>query len=169
MSTHFTEEFRISQRFSETFLERFWKYIEKTDSCWLWTGHTSWGYGKLGRGGRGGGEVKSHVASWLIHRGEIPEGLFVCHNCPGGDRRNCVNPDHLWLGTHDDNMRDMVAKGCSCIGEKNGCAILNSEAVLKIRQLHATTMPNQRALARLFRINFRTINYIVHRKLWAHI
>lgn len=52
--------------------------------------------------------VLAHRASWMIHRGPIPDGAFVCHHC---DNRRCVNPDHLFIGDATANMRDMVGKG----------------------------------------------------------
>lgn len=95
------------------FADRFWAKVNKTDCCWLWTGSTYKGsqpYGTIGTGGKHGKVVKAHRASWLIHFGPIPDGLHVLHNCPDGDNPSCVNPGHLWLGTHDENMKDFWRK-----------------------------------------------------------
>ncbi len=85
---------------------RFWAHVVKSDGCWLWNGSLiRAGYGTLSH------SVKpklAHRYSWVLHNGPIPVGLFVCHHC---DVRNCVRPDHLFLGTHSDNMRDALAKG----------------------------------------------------------
>lgn len=95
--------------------DRFWPRIDKTPYCWLWTGATTTPkpttkvkYGVLGRGGRGSGNIRAHVASWIIHFGPIPEGLLVRHKCDIG---TCVNPDHLELGTQKDNMQDASKRG----------------------------------------------------------
>ena len=87
---------------------RFWNKVDKSGACWLWTASARKGYGHFRVGARSKG---SHRVSWELERGPIPEGLHVLHNCPGGDNRACVNPDHLWLGTNADNMADKVAKG----------------------------------------------------------
>ena len=85
--------------------ERFFQKVNKTSSCWLWEGAlTSRGYGSFGVNGK---TISSHRYSFEMHLSQIPEKMFVCHSC---DVRNCVNPNHLWLGTHSDNMKDMVAK-----------------------------------------------------------
>lgn len=85
---------------------RFTKHVEKTESCWLWRGAVDTaGYGDCWFRGRTTG---AHRVSWQIFRGEIPDGLFVLHKC---DNPICVNPDHLFLGTHSDNMQDASAKG----------------------------------------------------------
>jgi hypothetical protein len=88
--------------------ERFWKHVNKTESCWLWTGGLSQGYGAFHINRK---KQDAHRLAWIFTHGSIPDGLCVLHNCPGGDNRACCNPAHLWLGTKLDNNRDMIAKG----------------------------------------------------------
>jgi hypothetical protein len=86
--------------------KRFWQYVNKTGDCWLWIGaKKATGYGYTSLSGKG---VRAHRASWEIHRGPIPDGLCVLHKC---DNPPCVNPDHLFLGTQQDNMTDKYNKG----------------------------------------------------------
>jgi hypothetical protein len=81
---------------------------EPNTGCWLFIGSLgSNGYGKL-KGVRARTTIMAHRYSWEAHNGPIPRGLFVLHRC---DQPSCVNPDHLFLGTHVDNMTDMVKKG----------------------------------------------------------
>ncbi|MHB8742598.1 MAG: HNH endonuclease signature motif containing protein [Sulfuricaulis sp.] len=90
-------------------ITRFWSKVEKSDGCWLWRGAIiPKGYGYFHVGGRLGQNLGAHRVSWRITNGEIPKGMFVLHKC---DVRNCVRPEHLWLGTAMDNTKDMVAKG----------------------------------------------------------
>lgn len=86
---------------------RFWQQVQKTDTCWLWMGkvHNA-GYGTFYIGRYR--EITTHTFSWTMHFGPIPAGQCVLHEC---DVRNCVRPDHLFLGTRTDNMRDAAAKG----------------------------------------------------------
>jgi hypothetical protein len=80
--------------------------IEKTDTCWLWTGaQIPKGYGMFWYGGKLG---YAHRYSYLVYKGIIPKELHVCHTC---DNPSCVNPEHLWLGTNLDNRLDSKTKG----------------------------------------------------------
>jgi hypothetical protein len=96
---------------------RFWSKVQKSEDpngCWIWTGaRFKDEYGCFNLAGRRGVqcETRTHRISFLIHRGPIPDDMCVCHNCPGGDNPSCINPAHLWLGTHLQNMLDREAKG----------------------------------------------------------
>lgn len=84
--------------------ERFWKYVQKTDTCWLWTGAVqSGGYGII----RVGKNVTAHRYSFFLHNGHWPEPMCL-HSC---DVRNCVNPSHLREGTAHDNVQDVLERG----------------------------------------------------------
>jgi hypothetical protein len=84
---------------------RFFWHVKKTKTCWLWTGAILKGK-KNGYGMFGG--ARAHRWSYEYHIGAIPSGMRVLHTC---DVRNCVNPQHLWIGTDRDNARDREAKG----------------------------------------------------------
>lgn len=90
---------------------RFWRYVRRTPTCWLWTGSTT---GQLDHGqfhiGRHAGRLYNeyaHRVSWMIAFGGIPSSLQVNHHC---DVPTCVNPEHLYLGTQGDNVRDGIRR-----------------------------------------------------------
>lgn len=89
----------------KTLEERFWDKVEKKEGCWGWIGAKTQGYGQLRIGGRNDGMIRAPRLSYQIHFGEIPEGMVVRHKC---DNPECTNPDHLEIGTHADNMSDLV-------------------------------------------------------------
>ena len=111
---------------------RFANYIEKTETCWLWTGasikSSKWAYGQF----RIGNKVhRSHRVSYQLYKGEIPQGRVVRHTC---NNPCCVNPDHLELGTQQDNMDDMVNANRQAVGTRNGRSKLKAEDIPDIRR-----------------------------------
>lgn len=150
--------------------ERFWSKVDKSggeNTCWIWIGS------KLGRGyGMFGISpkkiVRAHRYSYELNTGEIPDNLFVLHHC---DNPSCVNPKHLWLGTNDDNMKDMASKHRSSDnkGEKNPNRKLTSENVLWIRERYSQAGITYKKLGDMFGVTKETIHHIIRRIIWKHI
>lgn len=136
-------------------IDRLWRDVERTETCWLWTGWTSKdGYGRLTYKTK---EIYTHRLSWQIHNGEIPVGLLVLHEC---DTPACVRPDHLFLGTHGDNGRDRATKGRT--RNQYGSPTCSPDEVHYIKQLYRAGGISQREIARRTGVHPVIINNIVH-------
>ena len=129
------------------------------DSCWLWLGGVSAGYGTVSINGQ---PTRSNRASWLLHKGPIPDGLVVCHEC---DTPLCVNPAHLFLGTHNDNNQDKVIKGRQTCGEAVANSILNADQVEEIRSELARGEKGRR-LAERYGVSPSTVSAIKAGRIW---
>ena len=139
------------------------KFKISENGCWNWTSSKDLaGYGMIKH--KNGKQIKAHRFSWMLYKGEIPDNLFVLHRC---DNRLCVNPEHLFLGTHQDNMDDMVAKGRlpAHRGENNGFAKLTASQVIKIR----SDGRSQSKIAADYGIAQTQVSHIKLRKQWTHI
>jgi hypothetical protein len=133
----------------------------------LWTGYTgNYGYGYFSIKGR---NTLAHRFSYALAFGPIPDGLYVCHNCPAGDRPACCNPRHLWLGSQADNAADMVAKGRSLYGERANGVKLTDAHVLEIRRRHAAGERPNRRIAADYGVSSDLIGLIVRGKVWRHL
>lgn len=149
--------------------EKFWRYVEKVlGGCWLWTGaKQSTGYGNVRIGRR---SLQAHRVSWVLANGNLPNKTCVLHKC---DIRNCVNPDHLFLGTQEENNKDAKRKGRSrgpaLRGEKNGQTKLTEEQVMEMRKLHAMGNCTFLDLGEQFGVGAPTAYKIVRGYLWKHV
>lgn len=151
---------------SGDFLHRFWSYVEVPDlvSCWEWAGaQDGAGYGALTYHGK---TKKAHRVSYELSHGPIPDNFNVCHIC---DNRACVNPAHLFIGTHADNVADCVAKGRNSRGSKLPQAVLNEKQVTEIRARYKTGLVTQRSLASEYGVQPSAISNIIRRKTWKHL
>lgn len=144
--------------------------------CWIWIGACNGRYGLLWRPP---GFSMAHRISYELHVGPVPDGMYVCHSC---DVTLCVNPNHLFLGTQTDNMRDMMRKGRKRIslatgrhgnharGEESGANKYPSDVIEAVREMYdSKACTNIAAIARHFHISESHARRIVHRQTWLHL
>jgi hypothetical protein len=144
--------------------ERFEQHVSRVpeSGCWIWTASLNRnGYGKAKVDGK---DITAHRWSWMLHNGAIPDGLHVCHTC---DVRACVNPAHLWLGTHKDNNDDKIRKGRQSDHVPPPKRTLTEDQVREIRASRGKM--GVVALAKLFGVDHTNISRIQNRKTYAHV
>lgn len=144
-------------------IKRFWKKVDKGPSCWVWiAARYKDGYGQFWFRGR---MTRAHIASYQMHVGEIPDGLWVLHKC---DNPWCVRPDHLFLGTPSDNMKDMHRKNRHAVysGEENPASKLTKQKVDEAREQHVLGV-SQRQLAKRMGVSPATMSLAINGKTWC--
>jgi len=144
--------------------DKFWAMVavSSSDACWVWVGRRDkYGYGVFSVNGK---QVGAHRVSWSLANGEIQDGMHILHRC---NNPSCVNPSHLYAGTHRQNMDDMIAAG-SKKGVKNGQAKLTDKDVVAIRKKCAagSTMAE---MSREYGMSFMAISNLVHMRSWKHV
>lgn len=146
----------------------FEKYVIKNEGCWDWKGYFDKdGYPLLNSGynGRGFKERRGNRISWVIYKGEIPEGKYILHSC---DNPRCTNPDHLFLGTCLENNRDKVFKGRGNKGSKHGNSKLTEEQVKNMRVKFRDGVMIKRIMED-YKISRQTAYDIKYGNVWKHV
>lgn len=153
----------MSHGLKQTLQEGFEKFVIKNPvGCWNWKGCApkNPGYGQFRTNMK---LIRAHRASWIIHFGEIPNGMFVLHKC---DNKICSNPDHLFLGNDLENNKDAYQKGINKIlwanGENNPKAKLNKQQVEEIRKLNISNV----AISKIYKVSPNTIGRIRRNLTW---
>lgn len=156
-----------------TLLERYWSKVAKGDGCWEWIGARKSGPFPYGLYRLDGRWVRAHRVSYEDAIGPIPPGLNVCHKC---DNPPCVRPDHLFVGTTLDNVRDKIAKGRDFTpfrgqvqrGELNRAAKLTENDVSAIRAAVAAG-ERQKDIAARYGMDRANVSQIVRGFSWKHV
>lgn len=173
------------KRWVKTLVERFWEKVDKSPGhgpwgdCWLWTGgQKGIGWNAYGSIRVNGKTVGAHRLAWEIHNGcPVPDGLLVLHTC---DTPLCVRGDHLFTGTHADNIADAIAKGrfafpapkvapeARARGVGHGMSRTDDATVKSIRREHEEGA-TIKSLADKHGLGWSTVDKIVKRKTWQHV
>lgn len=153
-------------------LEKLQKSGVSVGECLEWSkARSKSGYGQTYFNGK---VVYVHRLVWEILNGPIPEGGCILHTC---DNPPCFFPDHLWLGTMQDNARDMANKGRQVFqkdatkasrGERHGLSKMTPEKVIEMRRLHGEGW-SQRKLAKKYNLSQASVWAIVNRETWKHV
>lgn len=141
---------------------RFILFPKNLAECWLWSGFHRAGYGRFRLGRR---MYDAHRVSYLFFNGEFDCSMDVCHSC---DATGCSNPDHLFLGTAMDNMRDRGDKGRTAVGEANGRSKLKNFQVSEIREMRKSGM-KIRDIADMFSVSDGVVCAVASRRTWRHV
>lgn len=139
--------------------ERFDKYVQKTETCWLWTGQIDKkGYGRFYLDGSW--KNAHRVMFELVH--DLPKHLLVLHKC---DVRHCVNPDHLFAGTAQENTDDMIKKGRAGIKSRHNAKLTDEQ----VRAMLKENEDDVKVIAKKYNVSVNTVWGIFHRRTYKHI
>jgi len=147
-------------------LDEFWSWVDvrSPSECWNWKrGRDRAGYGAFSNNGK---RHLSHRHSYELCVDPIPPGHYVCHKC---DNPPCCNQNHLFAGTHADNVADKVRKGRQCRGETRPTASLTDRQASQVRVEYATGMFTQQQVADRFGVDVSVVQRITHGRCWKHI
>lgn len=137
---------------------RFMHYVQITDSCWLWNGaKNNQGYGKLSF--KGNKTAIAHRVSYELFNGPIEDNMLICHQC---DIKNCVKPAHLWIGTHLQNMMDMIEKD-------RQSSRLSPVDIYRIRELFEKFQVSRKKIMEKFNITDGYLSRIINRKVRNYV
>lgn len=152
------------ETYDEDMLKKLMGKIKKSEGCWEWQGSvSSGGYGHFPYKNKC---YPAHRISWKLFKGEIPENMNVCHKC---DNPSCVNPEHLFLGTQRENMKDMFSKNRKDHAQENHPRVkLSKENVLEIRDLIKQGF-SQEIICHKFGITNGHVGSIKHRRTWKNL
>ena len=159
---------------SEPLETKFWRKVNKTDGCWLWTGtKNAWGYGTIGirvlavDGKPAWRIVRAHRVAYEMTVGPIPAGAHLLHSC---DTPACVRPEHLRPGTMQENIADMIERGRMPRGSQRGHAKLTESAVRQLRDEYAADPAlSCRALGERYGISMQTAYDVAAGRTWTHV
>lgn len=143
--------------------EKFWAKVQITDGCWPWLGHINRnGYGEFHSAGD---RRLAHVLAFEEEYSPVPAGLFVCHSC---DVRHCVNYEHLFLGTCEDNWNDMREKGRHAKGEQQADAKVTEEDVAYMRRFRSDGITAS-AIAQWYGLSLCATARLLSGRTWRHV
>lgn len=156
----------------ESIASKFWKYVtpKSPGECWEWQGSiNTQGYGVLVTYDNPGRKFnRAHRLAYEIIKGiKIPDHLYGCHKC---DNRKCVNPDHIFIGTHLENQIDCNQKGRHVKGETCGSSKLNSAEAARIKELYSegkSAYEIHKMLSGI--IGYNAVLRICQNKTWRHV
>lgn len=151
--------------YEEKIKERILRNIEIFPSgCWIWKSFKSKsGYAEITWKGE---KKRTNRISFEVFKDKIPTGMYVCHTC---DNPLCVNPDHLYIGTHQDNIDDKLKKGRQSKGKEIGRSKLDEEKVNEIRRIAEKEEFSHERIGEIFGVSQSCISRIVKRLTWKHI
>lgn len=154
------------RKFSRDPVKRFYQFCEKNpnNDCVEWNGEIIHnGYGRFSVNCK---KTLAHRFSYELNNGKIPYGMLICHSC---DNRKCVNPKHLFIGTTEQNIKDMLIKKRHAYGERQRCAKLKLKDVIKIKKMINKGLSDKCINNKFNFISRSTINSIKHNRYWKHV